>query len=147
MFSNFYIRFPIYIFIRISIFIITKVTKVNKLSFFIISNFLNNQQSLIVFCSVTDFSQSPFPPLDPTQFLMIFAGVAQHPRYVLCFSASNGESHAFLFLRSLNHVVGWKVRIGTGDRLYYVEFFCEHSDHGYFLYPWVVTLIFWNLLV
>ena len=28
------------------------------------------------------------------------------------------ESHAFLFLQSLNHVVGRKVRIGTGDWLY-----------------------------
>ena len=29
-----------------------------------------------------------------------------------------GESHAFMFLRSLNHVVGRKVRIDTSDWLY-----------------------------
>ena len=56
-------------FIRISIFIITKVTEVNKPSFLIISNLLNNQQSLIMFCSVTDFSQPSFPPLELTRFL------------------------------------------------------------------------------
>ena len=31
------------------------------------------------------------------------------------------ELHAFMFLRSLNHVVGWKIRIDTSDWLYYVE--------------------------
>ena len=39
--------------------------------------------------------------------------------------ASNRESHEFLFLRSLNHVVGWKVRIDTGDWLYYVELYAS----------------------
>ena len=63
---------------------------------------------------------------------MIFAGVAQHPWYVRYFSASNGESYAFLYLRSLNHVVGWKDPIGTSDRLYYVEFFASIVTAGIF---------------
>ena len=63
------------------------------------------------------------------------------------FLASNCESHAFLSLQSLNHVVGWEVRIDTGDWLYYFCYFScrtfyEHSDHGYLLYPWVVIFPF-----
>ncbi|XP_033176841.1 uncharacterized protein LOC112212915 [Bombus impatiens] len=46
------------------------------------------------------------------------------------FLASYRESHAFLFLRSLNHVVGRKVRIDTGDWLYYVEFFASIVTAG-----------------
>lgn len=34
------------------------------------------------------------------------------------FPTSNGEFHAFLLLSSLDHIIGWKVKIGTGDWLY-----------------------------
>ena len=49
---------------------------------------------------------------------------------ITIFFTSNCESHAFWFLWSLNHVVGWKVRIDTGDWLYYVEFFASIVTAG-----------------
>lgn len=48
------------------------------------------------------------------------------------FLASNRESHAFLFLRLPNRILGSKVRIGLGDWLYYVQFFTSMVAAGLF---------------
>lgn len=82
-------------------------------------NIVSLKTNYNILCFVTDSSQSPLTPwvfstvFDDVGFPDEFsrAGVAS----MATFSASNGESYAFLFLWSLNHIVGPKVRIDTGD--------------------------------
>lgn len=54
---------------------------------------------------------------------------------MITFLAFNGESHAFLFFWSLNHVVGWKVRIDTCGWLYYIEFLASRVHVPLWLIP------------